>query len=581
METRSLIIAGSLLFALGGAAGLLFAPHQSVTPISQTSSATGSLANNNGGDSAHSASASSDSAHADSSSLNSPTQADVDSLLRQAMFGPSDRKRRHALALLADGLDPAQIQSALQTVQKSGGQNKTELVSELLGQWAATDPQGATQYALALSSPTDRDSALTAIASSWAEANPKAAEAWALSLQDHGAREAAISGIMDTVAATDPQQAFAFLQSLPAADAAASANAIFSAWAANDAQGAAAAIAKMPQGDLQQTAIEALATAWAAKDSASAIAWVLTLSTSGQQFDASRSIAAVTASTDPQATANFGLQLAGGHGRVVVLQAALQSWMSQDPSGALAWLQQVPDQDTKSDVAGMAANEAVKNSPAQAAQIALMMSPGPQQDSVLQRSLSSWYQADPNAAMAWAQQQTNPQIEAAVFPSIAGQMANTDVQGAITFAQALTGDAQANAINSIITTWAGNDPAAAVAYVAQQPDGENKTGEIETIAATWEENRPSAANQWLASLPAGPAKDAALQAAANSANPAAGETLLAGVGNDQIRVATETQIANNWMDSNPTAARTWIQNSDLPQQTKDLLLGGARSASQQ
>jgi hypothetical protein len=265
----------------------------------------------------------------------------------------------------------------------------------------------------------------------------------------------------------------------------------------------------------------------------------------------------------------------------MVLNAALRSWMSEDPSGALDWLQQLPDADgTRSEVASTAENLSLQSaSPAVAAQIASLMQPGQQQNAALQQVLTSWLQADPNAAMAWARQQTDTQVQASIFPVIASQMAATNVQGAISFAQALTGDARVNSMNSVVVTWAGNDPAAAAAYVAQEPDGQEKTQEIGSVASAWEQNAPAVANEWLGSLPTGATKDDALQGAAagvSQSDPAAAETLVAGIGDDQTRVVAETQIAREWINSNPGAAIAWIQSSTLPPQIKDSLLIAVR-----
>ena len=177
MKTRPLIIAGALLFALGVTAGTLLAPRQSAAPPSDAASATGSKTSGAGGGSAPS----------DSTSADSTLAGDFGTRLQEALFGSSQRQRSHALATLADGLTVAQIQAALQKVQKLNGKNKFAVLSQLLGQWAVTDPKGATQYAMALTGKTDRDAALSAVAAGWAEADPKAAEAWAVSLQDAGA----------------------------------------------------------------------------------------------------------------------------------------------------------------------------------------------------------------------------------------------------------------------------------------------------------------------------------------------------------------------------------------------------------
>ena len=187
----------------------------------------------------------------------------------------------------------------------------------------------------------------------------------------------------------------------------------------------------------------------------------------------------------------------------------------------------------------------------------------------------NWFRNDPDSAIAWARQQTDPHIQEAIWPNIASQLAQTDVQGALTIAQSLTGDARTNAIGNVLSTWAQNDPASAAAYAIQMPDGPDKENSLRYIASSWMQNDPAGASQWIINLPSGPAKDGALQQGAFSAlqsDPATAMNLAASIGNDQIRQSLQTNLASNWLRNDRPSAIAWIQNSGLPQETKDNLL---------
>jgi len=181
------IIAGALLFALGILAGTILFPNQS-SPVS-------SAAKTAAVDSSTAAAAHRESLRSEAESLAgaSAISSDFGSRLQQALHGATDRIRRRAMLTLADGLTPAQIQAALEQINKLTAKDKPALMAALLGQWALTDPKSATQYALTLPRKSDRAQAINAVAAGWAENDPKAAEDWVGTLKDHSARMAAPS----------------------------------------------------------------------------------------------------------------------------------------------------------------------------------------------------------------------------------------------------------------------------------------------------------------------------------------------------------------------------------------------------
>jgi hypothetical protein len=176
MKTGPLIIAGGILFALGVAAGTILLPARPaplVAPSDESAAAD-----------AMDAARRRAMMLAEANPGGSTLSGDFNTRLEDALHGPSQHARRHALATLADGLNSAQIQAALQQALKLGSREKQGVLAELMGRWAEIDPAGAAAYAIALTKRSDRASALSAVAGGWAESDPKAVEAWVNSLKD-------------------------------------------------------------------------------------------------------------------------------------------------------------------------------------------------------------------------------------------------------------------------------------------------------------------------------------------------------------------------------------------------------------
>jgi hypothetical protein len=166
-------------------------------------------------------------------------------------------------------------------------------------------------------------------------------------------------------------------------------------------------------------------------------------------------------------------------------------------------------------------------------------------------------------------------VQAAIWPQIAGQLAQTDVQDALSIAGSLTGNTRSSAMANVLSTWAQYDPGSAAAYALQMPNGQDQSNTLRSIASTWMQNDPTGAAQWLSTLPAGSLKDTAVQSAVYAsmrADPADAMNLIAGISNAEKQQSLEQQVASNWMLSDRAAATAWVQSSNLPQKTKITIL---------
>jgi hypothetical protein len=123
--------------------------------------------------------------------------------------------------------------------------------------------------------------------------------------------------------------------------------------------------------------------------------------------------------------------------------------------------------------------------------------------------------------------------------------------------------------------WANADPAAAAAWVAGFPDGQAQQNAMQSVINQWSANDPVAAGNWLKTLPAGDGKDAAITTYVGqvvNSDPAAAMAWAQSIGSEDSRNTAIENTARQWLQSDPTAATTWINNSSLPAETKASLL---------
>ncbi len=84
------------------------------------------------------------------------------------------------------------------------------------------------------------------------------------------------------------------------------------------------------------------------------------------------------------------------------------------------------------------------------------------------------------------------------------------------------------------------------------------------------------AASWLQGLSQGSTRDAAVGAFVGvvaHSDPATAAAWAASIGDDTQRQFRMESAARAWMDVDPSAARSWVQSSTLPADTKKRLLG--------
>jgi hypothetical protein len=111
--------------------------------------------------------------------------------------------------------------------------------------------------------------------------------------------------------------------------------------------------------------------------------------------------------------------------------------------------------------------------------------------------------------------------------------------------------------------------------VAQFPASELRNNATRNVVQQWVHNDVEAASKWIATLPADPSRDQAIETLVNVASherPEIAAQWLDSLPNENARRSRAEMIAQRWLQTDEAAARAWINQSSLPQESKNRLL---------
>ena len=248
---------------------------------------------------------------------------------------------------------------------------------------------------------------------------------------------------------------------------------------------------------------------------------------------------------EPMAAAHF-LDAIGATGLnfTSAFNSTATAWALQDPAAALAWAQQHPD--------GFG-------------------------NLAMQGAINGWWRKDPAAAEAYVAALPDASGRQEMVVSFAGVLFRSDPARAREWASQLPTVAARRAANiAIAQDWALDDPAAATQWAAQLP-AEERGVAVGGAARIWAREDSEADAHFLDSL-GGALRDEAVATFSGTLayeNSSLALTWAATIADPKMRSETEEQIALEWMKQDPAGARSWIQNSALPENEKAQLLSVA------
>ncbi len=436
------------------------------------------------------------------------------------------RARRALLRVLLTRLPVSHFERLLSALTSRAGRAEAELRNLAFQVWTEHDAPAAARWAIALAPGDGIDAAICACYAAtavlaWSETAFDAAYAWASTLPDSKLGADLAHQLLAQLAATDPVHALELARAAGEEFFKFSQQALFTAWAAKNP---AAALQALGPGLLEAPKIpEPLFAAlgqWFARDSAAAFAWILAQPPrDGDTYNTLFYSAFSRLGRDP-ATARVGASMLLAHAeltdQVGALRSLTGSWARTDAHAALAWLDTMPDTNTRNHLIESCLMSSYGLTTEDFLAFALRLPESPDRDEKISGQINNWARSDPDAALAWLTAHDSPglaSVAAGVQGSLLARLAETDPSAALAKWQSLPpGLDQAAATGPLATAWAKTDPIAASAWLTAQlssiPSAAQKNKAVVGLGSAWSQTDPIAATRWmtdqLATLPATP-----------------------------------------------------------------------------
>jgi hypothetical protein len=179
-------------------------------------------------------------------------------------------------------------------------------------------------------------------------------------------------------------------------------------------------------------------------------------------------------------------------------------WISSDPQGALGWFDSLTDPKLKEQVAGAMIDNLPKDDLATSLKLLDTMPPGFFQNQALSRIGRNWAQTDQNAALDWANVQTDPEVKSEILGGVIQGMSVKDPNSAFQLVQSLpAGNSRNRIIITSLGSMAQSDPQSAIALASGIAEAHDRLMAQANVVRSWKRRDPTAANQWVnsSSLP--------------------------------------------------------------------------------
>ncbi len=223
---------------------------------------------------------------------------------------------------------------------------------------------------------------------------------------------------------------------------------------------------------------------------------------------------------DHWATANSGKAAAWAQGlgdletNKSFLNVAALRWAVADLGEATVWARNLPEGESRFEIMAAIGNEAVRNDPLAALNLAVELPAGAAQTDLMTRGVTAWANTDSDSAMAWADKIEDKALREKLIGGVVLASAEQNPADAakIALQKISPGDEQDRMIITIVQYWAQADPAVASAWVSKFPENSVGQSAIRTLVPKWASQNPEAVGEWLITLKKGELRNAGITA---------------------------------------------------------------------
>jgi hypothetical protein len=353
---------------------------------------------------------------------------------------------------------------------------------------------------------------------------------------------------------------------------------VLSARSTKEMRELAAQLNELAPGRETKTKITAFFTAWAHLDARAALTAAISLKTPDAKDAAIgaviRGADAISAKSLVEVLSQLPADAVPEWQRSKSLNSALTKWSEVEPAAAAKFLDQIPAQDRESLGARMMiAQNWAASDPAAALAWAAAQGDGREGRISMSGVIAGWWDADPRAAEAYVVEHADT-LGIQPVMQIVSQLYRQDPERAKEWASSLpTAETRRMAITNIAMQMSNTDPKGASQWVATLPE-EVRGRALDGVISRWARNDSHAVGEWINGLNGAIRDDAvsAFSTALVASDPASALTWATTVSDPTRRDTTMERVLTGWLRRNPADAKSWIQNSALPDEQKTRLL---------
>ena len=170
-------------------------------------------------------------------------------------------------------------------------------------------------------------------------------------------------------------------------------------------------------------------------------------------------------------------------------------------------------------------------------------------------------------------------IDTPLFRQLASRWAEADPNAAVSWAESLSdASAQRAALLSTLNGWTHTAPEAAAGYAAKLPAGDLQDAAIIKVVKEWSFRDARGAASWISTFPEGKLRDKAADSIifwGQGQCPAAIADMLDSINNPELTSKHGEMLASIWLTRDSPAACAWVERSALPEDAKQRVLSRA------
>jgi hypothetical protein len=251
----------------------------------------------------------------------------------------------------------------------------------------------------------------------------------------------------------------------------------------------------------------------------------------------------------------------------------LTTWATNDPEAAIRWANsQFKDKGANPYLAGIIRGIA-QTDLTRAAALLTGMPRSVERGEALDFMLPHYVARGTDETRKWIASLTDDSLRNGAIERAAESLAETDPAATAAWLIAHPGDAARQRMDDVYSIWAEKDPQAALTSFGSLPPGETRTNALRGIVTSM---APGNAKAAIALMDRNPADvtDRLVQSFiwhSAGSDPAAAASQIMRIGNERQRDRMYDRLLGNWLDNDPTAAKTWLTQNAVPEAVRERL----------